>query len=310
MTAYKESLYLRFASILAVLPCNVDVTTQEILELAKAADPDGARTMGVLTKPDLAMENATRDTVMDLLMGKRSTLKLGYFVVKNRSADDTTSTLSQRAEAERAFFMAPPWTSAGNQCGIVALKERLRHLLTKISNQEFPHVRADIAQRLTKSQKNLDTMGLARADQGSQRIYLGRLATRFQTVSQVALNGYYAGDEIFKAEPELKLITLMMKLNERFSDLFWLWSEKHDFTSNWDEDKEPLYGGQWTNKVPFEIPLAKYPELCDIIQAENYQCPEPIAESLMGQIRNIYESSRGPELGTVRSLMSSEILPC
>jgi hypothetical protein len=42
--------------ILAVLPCNVDVTTQEILEMAERADPEGVRTIGVLTKPDLVTE--------------------------------------------------------------------------------------------------------------------------------------------------------------------------------------------------------------------------------------------------------------
>jgi hypothetical protein len=47
--------------------------------------------MGVLTKPDLATETATRDTIVDLVMGKRSELKLGYYVVKNRSADDQES---------------------------------------------------------------------------------------------------------------------------------------------------------------------------------------------------------------------------
>ena len=60
------------------MPCNVDIATQEILKLAVAADPEGTRTMGVLTKPDLALEKATRGAVLDLVRGKRSNLKLGY----------------------------------------------------------------------------------------------------------------------------------------------------------------------------------------------------------------------------------------
>lgn len=76
------------------MPCNVDIATQEILNLAEKADPEGTRTMGVLTKPDLTMEAATREVIMDLIMGKRSHLKLGYCVVKNRSADDNTSSLA------------------------------------------------------------------------------------------------------------------------------------------------------------------------------------------------------------------------
>jgi hypothetical protein len=64
--------------ILAVLPCNVDVSTQEILKMADDADPEGVRTMGVLTKPDLVLETATRDTIKQLVLGERNRLRLGY----------------------------------------------------------------------------------------------------------------------------------------------------------------------------------------------------------------------------------------
>jgi hypothetical protein len=42
--------------ILAVLPSNVDIATQEILELAEEYDKNGECTLGVLTKPDLVLE--------------------------------------------------------------------------------------------------------------------------------------------------------------------------------------------------------------------------------------------------------------
>ncbi|KJK73963.1 hypothetical protein H634G_10752 [Metarhizium anisopliae BRIP 53293] len=115
------------------MPCNVDIATQEILKLAEEADPDGIRTMGVLTKPDLATEKATQDAVIDLVKGRRNNLKLGYCVVKNRSADDDTSSMSDRLAAEQAFFMAPPWSSVADRCGVPSLQLRLRELLMEIS---------------------------------------------------------------------------------------------------------------------------------------------------------------------------------
>ncbi|KAL3960769.1 hypothetical protein ACCO45_005886 [Purpureocillium lilacinum] len=165
--------------VLAVMPCNVDIATQEILKLAEAADPEGTRTMGVLTKPDLALEKATRGAVLDLVRGKRSNLKLGYYVVKNRSADDATSTLAQRTQAEKVFFSSPEWSGVVERCGVSTLKERLRHLLMKISKEEFPNVKADIDHRLRCAETALEDMGPARADHGAQRLYLGRIATRF-----------------------------------------------------------------------------------------------------------------------------------
>jgi hypothetical protein len=56
--------------ILAVLPANVDITTQEILKMAEKADPAGVRTIGVLTKPDLVTEVASQIAINDLVLGK------------------------------------------------------------------------------------------------------------------------------------------------------------------------------------------------------------------------------------------------
>lgn len=42
----------------AVVPANVDIATQEIIQMAEDADPHGQRTLGVLTKPDLVDKGA------------------------------------------------------------------------------------------------------------------------------------------------------------------------------------------------------------------------------------------------------------
>lgn len=42
----------------AVAPANIDIATQEIIQMAEDADPDGRRTLGVLTKPDLVDQGA------------------------------------------------------------------------------------------------------------------------------------------------------------------------------------------------------------------------------------------------------------
>jgi hypothetical protein len=163
--------------------------------------------MGVLTKPDLATEVATKNAVMDLLEGNRSKLKLGYYVVKNRSADDSTSTTFERDEAENAFFMNIPWSRAHDRCGVSALKVRLSQLLMKISNQAFPHVKAEVIQKLASVKEQLDQMGPARGDESAQRLYLGRLANQFQAVTRDAVKGYYAGEKIFRDHPDMRLVT-------------------------------------------------------------------------------------------------------
>ncbi|RCI14100.1 hypothetical protein L249_8074 [Ophiocordyceps polyrhachis-furcata BCC 54312] len=317
--------------ILAVMPCNVDSATQEVLKLAEVADPDGTRTMGVLTKPDLATEKATRDAVMELILGKRSKLKLGYYVVKNRSADDGTSTLAERSASETAFFLSPPWTNASERCGIVALKGRLRHLLTSVSKQEFPHVKAEVEQRLYSRKADLETMGPARADHGSQRMFLGKIASRFQAAKQAAVTGLYSSDSIFKTDPDFKLITKIILMNEAFSDTFWKRSHVYSFGPAVDDEGETAFGDVSDKEEAADVddadgsddscsddsdssssncsepPAVKYPELQSIIQEEDYRCPEPVDESILNHIQKIFASSRGPELGTFGGTVLSAI---
>ncbi|ODA80261.1 hypothetical protein RJ55_03219 [Drechmeria coniospora] len=309
----KSYMSNRRTIILAVMPCNVDIATQEILKLAEAADPVGLRTMGVLTKPDLATESATKEAVIDLLAGNRSNLKLGYYVVKNRGADDNTSTLVQRADDEKAFFMGSPWPCVQERCGIAALKGRLRHLLMKISKQEIPNVKFDIEQRLHRCKDKLATMGPTRGDENSQRLYLGKLANKFQAIAQAALNGYYISDNIFEEMPDLKLITRIIKLNEVFSNTLWTsghsWpfepteQDKDGKDNDGDSDNNEDLLGDASKDTPFRVPIKDYPEIHGIISTkEKQKLHEPLlglsGGNLIDRIRDVYETSRGPEIGT------------
>jgi hypothetical protein len=64
---------------------------------------DGAKTIGVLVKPDLA-EKTTQEAVIELVKGKLGFLKLGYFIVKNRSADDNESIIAACIAKDLFFF--------------------------------------------------------------------------------------------------------------------------------------------------------------------------------------------------------------
>jgi hypothetical protein len=68
--------------MLAVVPANVDLATQEILEMAKEVDPDYHRTIGVMTKPDLVDKGAERK-VMEIVEGKGSHKTLDWSIVRN-----------------------------------------------------------------------------------------------------------------------------------------------------------------------------------------------------------------------------------
>lgn len=72
----------RTAIIMAVCPANDDVTNSEALKIARIADPNLERTVGVLTKVDI-MDEGTN--VLEVVKGVVYPLKLGFVPVVCRS---------------------------------------------------------------------------------------------------------------------------------------------------------------------------------------------------------------------------------
>ena len=92
--------------ILCVIPSNVDIATTEALKMAKEVDPDGLRTVGVLTKPDL-VDRGTERSIVEIARNKSSfKLKLGFTLVKCRSQMniDGDMSLKEALEEEKRFF--------------------------------------------------------------------------------------------------------------------------------------------------------------------------------------------------------------
>ena len=71
--------------ILAVSPANSDLANSDAMKIAKEVDPDGMRTVGVITKLDL-MDQGT--DAKDILENRTLPLRRGYIGVVNRSQKD------------------------------------------------------------------------------------------------------------------------------------------------------------------------------------------------------------------------------
>lgn len=82
---------------------NVDLANSESLKLARSVDPQGRRTIGILTKLDL-MDAGTN--ALDILTGRVYPLKLGFIGVVNRSQQDINSekSMTDALESETEFF--------------------------------------------------------------------------------------------------------------------------------------------------------------------------------------------------------------
>ncbi|CAK7233125.1 hypothetical protein SBRCBS47491_008502 [Sporothrix bragantina] len=314
--------------ILAVIPANVDIASQEILRLAAEADPEGLRTMGVLTKVDLVSEQALKETILELVNGHRNPLKLGYCIIKNRGADDDTSSANALAAADRAFFQTPPWsTCSASALGADALQARVRSLLLDISKREFPNVRAHIESRRAAIMDQLAALGPSRADEGAQRRHLVKIAAQAQDLIMRATNGHYMGNNgIFQRVDALRLVTKLVGQNEIFSKTLAEYGHIQNFRASDDDDSDEEDVQVWLFEEPKNTlrgvsakaqkndqlkgadnkAAREYSDIQDIVTPDT-TFPTPKRGPLTNLIREVFQASRGPELGTFNGTVLATI---
>ncbi|KAI9280477.1 Dynamin central region-domain-containing protein [Sporodiniella umbellata] len=147
------------AIILAVTAANVDLANSDGLKLAREVDPEGLRTIGVLTKVDL-MDQGT--DVIDILAGRIIPLRLGYVPVVNRGQRDIESkkTIVKALDAEKSFFEDhSSYKSKAQYCGTPFLARKLNMILMHHIRNSLPEIKAKIQSALTKYQQELLQLG-------------------------------------------------------------------------------------------------------------------------------------------------------
>ncbi|XP_058041729.1 interferon-induced GTP-binding protein Mx1 isoform X1 [Ahaetulla prasina] len=148
---------------LVVVPSNVDIATTEALKMAQTVDPEGERTLGILTKPDLIDEGTENETV-DVVRNQRVPLKKGYMIVKCRGQSDLINKLSleDAIKKEREFFEEHKFFSLLLEEGratIPFLAEKLTKELTEHIQRSLPTLEKQIETSLQKTHQKLEKYG-------------------------------------------------------------------------------------------------------------------------------------------------------
>ncbi|KAL2068602.1 hypothetical protein VTL71DRAFT_14939 [Oculimacula yallundae] len=315
--------------ILAVVPANVDIATQEIIQMAEDADPGRQRTLGVLTKPDL-VDRGAEDKIMELVTNREGSAKfdLGYTIVCNRSQSDLSISHSERNARETAFFNTQPWSAIPKErAGIKALKLRLDKLLVDVTRQNFKAVAVDVQRRIDKLKGKLDNLGPARLTPNDQRIHLIRIATDFRDIATKAVDAHYSRDPCFEADV-FRLATNVMEINTSFSETIAVQGCTRRFrrgsgdTTTAQKDKEAedaqneiesssaesVRTPTSTSSSQNDECFLTYPELRSLVG----QCPphpHRTKTNIMHWIEEKHKRSKGFEIGTINpSLLPSLFL--
>ncbi|XP_034402570.1 dynamin-1a isoform X2 [Cyclopterus lumpus] len=185
--------------MLAVSPANSDLANSDALKIAKEVDPQGMRTIGVITKLDLMDEGTD---AKDILENKLLPLRRGYIGVVNRSQKDIDGRkdINAAMAAERKFFLSHPgYRHLADRMGTPYLQKMLNQQLTNHIRDTLPSLRAKLQSQLLSIEKEVEQYKNFRPDDPSRKTKaLLQMVQQFSVDFEKCIEG--SGDQIDTAE--------------------------------------------------------------------------------------------------------------
>ncbi|XP_013864854.1 dynamin-1 isoform X3 [Austrofundulus limnaeus] len=185
--------------MLAVSPANSDLANSDALKIAKEVDPQGLRTIGVITKLDLMDEGTD---AKDILENKLLPLRRGYIGVVNRSQKDIDGKkdINAAMAAERKFFLThPAYRHLADRMGTPYLQKVLNQQLTNHIRDTLPGLRSKLQSQLLSIEKEVEEYKNFRPDDPSRKTKaLLQMVQQFSVDFEKCIEG--SGDQIDTAE--------------------------------------------------------------------------------------------------------------
>merc|ERR1712038_1880788 len=170
--------------ILAVSAANADMATSESLKLARDVDPDGRRTLAVVTKLDLM--DAGTDAI-DILCGRVIPVKLGIIGVINRSQQDIKDNKTiEDAIKDEASFLQRKYPTLATRNGTSFLAKTLNRLLMHHIRDCLPELKTRVNVMAAQFQSLLNSYGQDVVDKNTTLL---QIITKFASGYVSALEG-------------------------------------------------------------------------------------------------------------------------
>jgi len=188
--------------ILAVISAKSGLEMQKVLQKTKLYDPRGKRTLGIVTKPDQLEKGEMETEFVRLVRNSSDTpwhLKHGWYVLRNRAEKDDVD-FDTRDRTESKLLGSAPWTSINQEFkGIGPLRQKLSDMLLTHTGSQLPRVTSRIRELIKEREHHLGNLGESRIDPRDCRVYLGRIANKFEHLARQAVGGEAKDSDFFDA---------------------------------------------------------------------------------------------------------------
>ncbi|KAH6632202.1 P-loop containing nucleoside triphosphate hydrolase protein [Chaetomium tenue] len=267
--------------ILAVVSAKNDFALQQVTLHARAQDPNGIRTLGLITKPDTLDQGSDSERFyVELAQNKDVKFRLGWHVLRNRNFAERNESTIARDAAEVDFFAKGVWRCLKpSQLGVANLRVRLSHVLRDQILWQLPSVLEDVSAGIVECKHTLEKLGASRATVSEQRRYLLKISAGFSELVKAAVDGVYT-NVFFKASKDRRLRAVIQNTLSEFA-------------------QDMRLNGHATTIV--DGPTTKKPD--------DGRQPDSISRSdYVAQVKEVMKESRGRELpGTYNPLIVAEL---
>lgn len=240
---------------LAVVSASNDYSNQKILANVREVDPNGERTLGIITKPDrLDAGSGSENAFLALARNEDVKFSLGWHVLKNRKYEERGYSLQERKAAEDNFFRTSNWKTLPDHCrGIDALRSRLSHLLFEHVKEELPKLREDLENALVTATQGLHIMGDSRSDPSECKAYLSQLSLDYFQICKAAVDGHYEGEyflsntdkafDLTSSSTIRRMRAVVQYMNAQFAENMRLSGHKYQVDMSGQADTAPQVTG-------------------------------------------------------------------
>ncbi|KAG6824354.1 hypothetical protein H0H92_007116 [Tricholoma furcatifolium] len=147
--------------ILLTVACETDFQNQGAQEMAKIYDPEGKRTVGVLTKPD-RIDTGDELNWISIIKNEKEPLENGWYCVKQPSSQQISNgmTWAQARKSEDEFFACTAvWSELDpiyqKYLRTSNLVDRLSSILSELISKRLPQIQEEIDRSIANTRESI-----------------------------------------------------------------------------------------------------------------------------------------------------------
>ncbi|KAK3673890.1 hypothetical protein LTR78_006092 [Recurvomyces mirabilis] len=206
--------------VLAIISAANDVANQAITSYTREVDPEGKRTMGIITKPDSVKKHSENESSwIQLAQNDLIPLDLGWHVLVNKIDKNTTATPAEVDGNESKYFSHDRFEGISEQqLGLASLRPRLEEIASEQLIAVLPEVEREIDMKLAKTEAKEAELGFCRTNKRERRAFIAELSNSFRQKALAAVEGSYA-DRVQRltGQNDEKLLSKVRIANDGFA---------------------------------------------------------------------------------------------